>query len=303
MIKSKLKKLASLISPSFQTQYKDERELLAIGTLLSHQQFTYTSQNFNDYEFKIFSQYGDDGLIQYLIKHIRIENETFIEFGVGDYSESNTRFLLMNNNWSGFVMDGSDENMNKLKTKNWLWKYDLRFQAEFIDKDNINNLLATTAYQNLGLLHIDIDGNDYYILDALDFSILNPSILIMEYNSVFGSDRSISTLYDPDFNRTRAHFSNLYFGASLGALTYLANKKGYKLVGSNLAGNNAFFIRNDLMYEKIPEVSVERAYKYSRFRESRNPDYSLSMLSGESRLNAIKGLKVLNVITGEIEII
>src|ERR1700742_3325714 len=83
-----------------------EAQLLALGTLLCNQQKTMTSTCLTDYEFKIFSQRGEDGIIQHLIQQVPIKNPVFIEFGVQDYTESNTRFLLMNNNWSGLIMDG-----------------------------------------------------------------------------------------------------------------------------------------------------------------------------------------------------
>jgi hypothetical protein len=256
---------------------------------------------FNDYEFKIFSQWGDDGLIQYLIKNIKIENEIFIEFGVEDYSESNTRFLMMNNNWKGFVMDGSEENMNRLQNQRWYWKYSLKNKSAFITKENINELLAETGFSNVGLLHIDLDGNDAHILEVLDLSKLNPSIIIMEYNAVFGKERAISVPYDKDFVRTIKHYSNLYFGASLPALTFIANNKGYALIGCTLAGNNAYFVRKDLLNEKIKEKTIGEAYVLSKSRESRNKDYSLSYLDGEERYEIIKGMNVINVKTKEIE--
>jgi len=280
---------------------KDETQLLALGSLLSKQQCQMNSNNLNDYEFKIFSEWGDDGLIQYLIKNIVVENETFIEFGVQDYQESNTRFLMMNNNWKGFVMDGSRKNMVKLKNQSWYWKYSLTCKAVFIDKENINELLAETGFSNIGLLHIDLDGNDAHILNELDLTRLNPSIIIMEYNAVFGKDRPISVPYDQDFIRTNKQYSNLYFGASLPALTYIAGNKLYALIGCNLAGNNAYFIRRDLLNKNIKEVSVTEAYKESKFREGRNKDYTLSYLNGDERYEAIKGLKVINVKTNEME--
>jgi hypothetical protein len=138
----------------------------------------YPPLSFNDFEFKIFSQWGDDGLIQYLIKNIKIENEIFVEFGVEDFSESNTRFLMMNNNWKGFVMDGSEENIERLRAKPWFWKYSLKVKAVFITKENINGLLAETGFKNIGLLHIDLDGNDAHILAELDLKVLNPAILV-----------------------------------------------------------------------------------------------------------------------------
>jgi hypothetical protein len=260
-----------------------------------------TPPHFNYYEFKIFSQWGDDGLIQYLIKNIKIENETFIEFGVEDYSESNTRFLMMNNNWKGFVMDGSKGNMKKLRNQNWYWKYSLKCKAVFITKENINELLAETGFKNIGLLHIDLDGNDVHILEEIDLRELNPSIIIMEYNAVFGKDRIISVPYDRDFIRTEKHYSNLYFGASLSALTYIANNKGYGLIGCNLAGNNAYYVRKDLLNKTIKEKTIDEAYVLSKFRESRNKDFSLSYSDGDERYEMIKGLDVINVITKEME--
>lgn len=279
----------------------NETNLLAIGALLSKQQFSMSSTNINDYEFKIFSEYGDDGIIQYLIKHVEIKNEIFIEFGVENYLESNTRFLLMNNNWTGFVMDGSEKAMKSLKDQPWYWKYNLTQKAVFIDADNINYLLETTHFSDIGLLNIDIDGNDYHIFKAINLSKLNPSIIILEYNSVFGNERAITIPYDKTFYRTEKHFSNLYFGASLPALNLLAREKGYVLVGCNLAGNNAYFVRKDLLNNHIKELSIELAFKESKFRESRNIDQSMSFLSGKARLECIKGLDVINVIENKLE--
>jgi hypothetical protein len=291
------------VSGSNITISQGETALLALGALLSKQQHRTNSNNLNDYEFKIFSQWGDDGIIQYLIKNIFIENETFIEFGVENYQESNTRFLMMHNNWKGFVMDGSKKNISHIKNQSWYWRYSLTCKTAFITKENINGLLTDSGFSNIGLLHIDVDGNDAHILNELNLSVLNPSIIITEYNAVFGQERFISVPYDKDFIRTKKHYSNLYFGSSLPALVYIANNKGYALVGCNLAGNNAYFVRRDLLTHKVMEVSVEKGYKESKFRESRNKNYTLSYLEGNKRVETIKGLDVVNVITGKTELL
>ena len=243
-----LNKLSGFISNINPTS--NETIILAVGAMLSNQQCLINSNNINDYEFKIFSQFGEDGIIQYLIKNIEIENTIFVEFGVENYLESNTRFLMMNNNWQGFIMDGSGKALKTLKKRDWYWKYNLIEKVVFIDKDNINDLLTNTGFSNIGLLSIDIDGNDYHIFNEMNLSKLNPSIIILEYNSVFGKDRLITVPYDKNFDRTKAHYSNLFFGASLPALNYLASKKGYSLVGSNIAGTNAFFVGKSYLRKK-----------------------------------------------------
>ena len=260
----------------------------------------FDSADLQDYEFKVFSQWGDDGIIQRLIDVVEIENTTFIEFGVEDFSESNCRFLMMKDNWSGFVIDGSPKSIARLKSSYFYWQYDLRALCSFITRENINQLLAQSDFaDDLGILSIDLDGNDYHVLESI--SSFSPRILICEYNAVFGSERKVTVPYRPDFHRTEAHHSNLYWGASLSALNELAHEKGYSLVGTNLAGNNAFFVRDDLMDDRIRALSVEDAFTDSKFRESRNPNGTFSHLHGEDRARAIKGLQVLNTEKGQLE--
>lgn len=276
----------------------DTKILIAKGVLAS--QSLLKSKNIQDYEFKVFSQYGDDGIIQFLVNNTEIINKTFIEFGVEDYSESNTRFLLMNNNWSGFIMDGSEEAMESVQEQIYYWKYDLRAIPAFITKENINSLMDKTGFEDVGLLHIDIDGNDYWVWEEIDISKLRPTIVVLEYNSVFGKDRSITIPYKEDFYRTEEHYSNLYWGASLKALINLSAKKGYSFVGCNSVGINAYFVKNDRMKDLV-EISVEDGYVESKYRESRDEQGKLTYLRGEERLNAIRGKDVFNTIINQLE--
>lgn len=279
--------------------FDDDAKILLAKSILT-QQKQITSNNILDYEFKVFSQFGDDGIIQFLINNTEIINECFIEFGVEDYSESNTRFLLMNNNWSGFIMDGSEASMNKVKNQPYYWKYDLRALGAFITKDNINTLMDQTGFEDIGLLHIDIDGNDYWIWDEINISKLRPTIVILEYNSVFGSEKAITVPYQKDFYRTEAHSSNLFWGASLKALVNLSTSQGYSFVGCNSAGNNAYFVKNDRL-KNLKPISIKEGYVESKYRESRDKKGKLTYLRAEERLNAIKGMDVFNVETNKIE--
>jgi hypothetical protein len=270
------------------------------GVILSTLNKNKTSRLLEDYEFKVFSQWGEDGIIQHLINCVEITNKTFIEFGVEDFFESNCRFLLMKDNWRGFVIDGSKSNIDKLKQSYFYWKYHLEAVDAFITKENINELLEQSAFEkDIGILSVDIDGNDYYVLEAISF--YNPRILICEYNSVFGKERKISVPYEPDFYRTKKHYSNLYFGASLAAMTHIAEKKGYTLVGTNSIGGNAFYVRNDLINEKLETLTTEQAYVPSNVRESRNRQGELTYITGDARRELIKGMPVFNVETNILE--
>lgn len=277
-------------------------EKVLFGKILVNQILNKEVTSLKDVEFKIFSQFGDDGIIQWLINNIDIDNEFFVEFGVENYKEANTKFLMFNNNWSGFVMDGSTENIENLKKQDYFWKYDLKAKDVFITKENINDLLLEQNINpNVGLLHIDLDGNDYYIFNEIN--CLNPNILILEYNSLFGIEREISVPYREDFYRTKAHYSNLYFGASLKALHSLAYKKGFVFIGCNQAGNNAYFVRKDKINSKIKEVSLEKGYVKSKFRESRNRNGELNFLDKIKAYNEIKGLPIYNTHTKKEELL
>lgn len=246
--------------------------------------------------FGVFSQFDEDGIIQFLISHVEIRNQTFIEFGVEHYEESNTRFLLMNDNWQGLVMDGSEENVDYIKNDRVSRKYDLQSYCEFITKDNINELIRRAGFDpDLGLLSVDIDGNDYWVWEAINS--IQPRIVVSEYNSVLGLD-PVSIPYQADFFRTKGHYSNLYYGCSLSALTHLAAKKGYVFVGSNLRGNNAFFVRKDLA-GSFRELSAQEGYVNSRFREGRDKKGNMTLLRGSDRRKLISHLPVVNVVTGQ----
>ena len=254
-------------------------------------------KSINDYEFKVFSQFGDDGILQFLINRVQPKQKTFIEFGVENYDESNTKFLLLNNNWKGLIFDGGKENIEYVKSQGYFWRHALNAEAHFITRENINQLILANGFQGeVGLLHIDLDGNDYWILESITAVV--PDILVLEYNSVFGKEPAWTIPYQADFYRTKAHYSNLYWGASLKALNILANRKGYSFVGCNDAGNNAYFIKSDILREKNLEylvVNLSTGFRDSYFRESRDQQSQLTFLSGTDRLKAIEGCTVFDV--------
>jgi len=249
-------------------------------------------------EFKVFSQWGDDGIIQYLINKIPIINHTFVEFGVEDYTESNTRYLLMNDNWSGLVIDGSYSNICNIKSSYYYWMHDLMAVHSFIDVDNINDTLLDNGFKgDIGILSIDIDGNDYWVWKAI--SAVSPSIVICEFNSVFGDHHSVTVPYNPSFQRTKEHYSNLYFGASLPALIELASEKGYSFIGANSNSVNAYFIKSDLV-QFINIDSLDSSFYPSKCRESRDIEGNLTFLSGADRIKEISEKSVIDLSNNEL---
>jgi prefoldin subunit 5 len=251
---------------------------LALGRIESRQLQSLNSHKAAANEFQVFSQWGEDGIIQFLLRHIPIRNKIFVEFGVQNYVESNTRFLLINNNWSGLILDSSEKNIDYIQKDSIYWKYNLKAVQAFITKDNINDLLSQNSVTGeIGLLSIDIDGNDYWVWEAIH--VVTPAIVIIEYNFRFGKEKAVTIPYDEQFVRSEAHYSMIYFGASLKALCQLADRKGYDFVGSNTAGNNAFFVRKDLRPEVIRSLTPEEGYVIGQFREARDRNGNLCYLS------------------------
>ncbi|MGQ9865340.1 MAG: hypothetical protein ACUVSQ_03525 [Pseudanabaenaceae cyanobacterium] len=247
-----------------------------------------------DWEFQVFSQSGQDGIIQHLIRNIDIPQPTFVEFGVQDYREANTRFLLLNNNWSGLVMDGDAANVATIRRDPTYWRHDLKADCCFITAENINDILRDRGFVGeIGLLSIDIDGNDYWVWQAIE--VIQPAIVICEYNFRFGCDRAVVVPYNPGFVRKKAHFSWVYYGASLSALCRLANRKGYSFVGCNSFGNDAFFVRTDLLKPPLFEIEPKAGYVAGKFREMRNEDGEIPGFSLEYELETIKDLPVIEV--------
>lgn len=284
------------VSARLESRFTDTKILL--GRVLSKLNY---DQDFNipDIEFKVFSQFGDDGIIQYLIKKLSIRSDSFIEFGVENYNESNTRFLLQNNNWKGLVIDGSSTNIAYIKKSANYWKHDLTALCHFINAENIEHIIREAGFSGeLGLLHVDLDGNDYWVWKAIE--CVKPPLAIVEYNSLLGFERAITIPYDPNFERFKAHHSGLYAGASITALCDLAENKGYAFIGSNSAGNNAYFVRKDKQAD-LPSLTAEQGYVRSRFREHRDEFGVLTFLETEQAIECLAGMPVYNTRLQKVE--
>lgn len=251
-------------------------------------------RDFDQVEFKVYSQWGEDGIIQYLIRTVPIARPIFVEFGVENYTEANTRFLLVQNHWSGLIMDGSAEYMASVKRDPLYWRHNLKAVQAFVTRENINALLGENGlHGEIGLLSIDVDGNDYWIWEAI--SGVTSAIVVVEYNARFGATRAVTVPYDAGFERAKAHSSMIYYGASLAALVSLGRRKGYAFVGANRAGNNAFFVRRDLLAAPLAEISAADGYVPSQFRETRDAAGKLQFLSPEEESQILQPLPLVTV--------
>jgi hypothetical protein len=274
----------------------DDLKVLAAQPLVREARQAPPPDRLCEREFRVFSQFGDDGIIQYLIHHVRPLEDTFVEFGVGDYAEANTRFLLVNDNWRGVVLDSGAAGIRAIRRQSLAWRHDLRAVEAFLTRENADEVLGGLHLGPApGLLSIDIDGNDYWVWEAL--TAFRPTIVIVEYNALFGCRRALTVPYRADFERFAAHHSGLYHGCSLPGLARLAHARGYDFVGCNRHGNNAYFVDRERR-GPVPAREVRDGFEPSRIRDSRDAAGRLTHVGGKDRLRLIADLPLLDLDTG-----
>ena len=227
--------------------------------LVQHYQDLQANQNLPLIEntgLKVFSQFEEDGKLLYLFSLLGMTNKTFIEFGSDDGINSNSANLYYNHGFNGLFMDGNDQALSR--GRYFFKKHPNNvgqpiFKKAFIQAENINQLIKEGGIEGeIGLLSIDIDGNDYWVWKAI--TIVQPQVVIIETHNEFGLN-DIVVPYDPNYMYPGKHPT--YHGASPVAMTKLAKNKGYRLVGSNELGFNFIFIKEDLLVNEVPTVSVE----------------------------------------------
>jgi hypothetical protein len=270
---------------------------VAIGHLESRRVRDTAYASIQDAEFRVFSQFGEDGIIQYLASRVAGSERSFVELGVDDYRESNSRFLLENDSWEGLAVDAGTSHLEFLSSPHYRFRHRIWGRSEFLNVENVNRVISEAGFSGeIGLLSIDLDGNDYWMLESID--VVTPRILVLEYNSVFGPDHAVTVPYDPGFTATSAHWSGVYFGASLAALCALAEAKGFQFVGSNSVGVNAFFVRSDLAAD-LPSPGPSDGWVASRHRLACDPPVRRSCIeTHRARLRLIADLPVQDVARG-----
>jgi len=246
---------------------------------------------------KFFSQTGEDGIIDYLLYSLNIKVPKFVEIGVGDYRESNTRYIFQKNCSKGLIVDKNKNLKKKVSKIVKLWKGDLTIIETAITSENILHILNSNNFDNnLDVFSLDIDGIDYWILEVLPEKL--SKILVLEYNPTFGPNLEITIPNLNDFDRKKYHYSHLCFGVSLKALVTLMNKKKYVFVGTNIACFNAFFVLESEVKKlslNLPDINDLTKYTTSFIRESRSIENKLNFLSGKQKLKEIENCEVIDL--------
>ena len=288
-----------------QERRHDELRFLAGQAVIAGNRNSYKRRSsIWNYDTKVFSQFGEDGVLDYLLGLEGILKPSFVEIGTGDYSESNTRFLYQRTGGKGLIIDCDRELDRKVRRVlgDYYWKGWLTVKSAFVDADNIMSLLkgdgedAKDGWLQSDVFSLDVDGIDYWLMKKIGES-LNAGIVILEYNAYFGSELCVTVPYSPSFSRTSYHSSNLVWGASLRAYVEMMEGFGYFFVGSNLNCQNGFWLNNQRYGAVRDDLEVHDLDQYVNncCRESRDAKGRLSLASPAERLRVMADAEVIDL--------
>jgi hypothetical protein len=217
--------------------------------------------------FRVFSQFEEDGKLLFIFSVLGMKNKCFVEIGSDDGVNSNSANLYFNFGWYGLFIDGNPKSIKRgqrfFSKYPHPWFFKPKFVCSMVTRENVNQLIEEAGISGpVGLLSIDIDGNDYWVWDSI--TVIDPEVVIIETHNEFGL-KNIVVPYDPDYFYPGKH--QVYHGASPVAMARLANKKGYRLVGANELGFNFIFVKRGLAEKEIPEVTVESVLKHPSVEE------------------------------------
>jgi hypothetical protein len=222
---------------------------------------------FKDVGLRVHSQHEEDGILLFIFALIGSTNKKCVEICAGDGIECNTANLIINHRWIGLLCDGSPKNIKRAKTF-YANNKDTQFWPptiiqEWLTKDNINDIVERNGFKGeIDLLSLDVDGVDYWLWQAL--SSVSPRVVVLEINHLWGPEASMTVPYRDDFVAEFTQYGSDYAGASLAAFVKLGREKGYRLVGTNAIATNAFFVRNDVAHDWLPEVDAKTCFDHPR---------------------------------------
>ena len=258
-------------------------------------------RNLWDAEFKIFSQWGEDGIIFFICDRLDIWRPRMLEIGAGDFTECNSRFVAQELAGQVVVVDSDRSLATNVTNRPDAWRGTVLALTEWVTPDSAADLLLRTQrlIGYVDVLSLDIDGNDYWVLESMPLETVK--VLVVEYNPLFGSELAVTVPRTDSFSRYDAHESSLYYGASLRAFIGLATDRGFDFVGTNRVGNNAFFVKSSLSRSlgiPLPDVSHLDRFVDWPIRDGRSEDGSLSLLTGLARIESMADMPLVNLMDG-----
>jgi hypothetical protein len=194
------------------------------------------------WEFSGFSQNGEDGIIDVLTRRIARPNRYFVEIGASDGLENNTSWLAVARRYNGLWIEGDPESFEWGRYLFTPLNYGLEILQMFATRESAGQVRKTALHADPDVFSLDIDGNDYYLACAMLASGFRPKVFVVEYNSAFGPEKSVTIPYRKDFHFAKGYGNNLYYGCSLAGWKNLFTQNGYTFVTVDFNGVNAFFV-------------------------------------------------------------
>ncbi|WP_338243184.1 hypothetical protein [Aurantiacibacter hainanensis] len=245
-------------------------------------------ERLTDAGFRCYSEYEEDGIILYLLAAVGFKTRTVVELCCGNGSECMAANLIINHGFKGYLFDGAKANVAKARSF-YRKQKECRFMTPeicqaWITRDNINQLLANAgATGEIDLLSLDMDGNDYYIWEAID--VISPRVCVFETHNVIPGDLSLTIPYDETFFAWNKKGAEVDFrSVSLAAMQKLSTAKGYTMVGGHKHGFNVFFVRNDLMNSHLKSATINEVH-----------DNEGTRMAQATRWEALKGMPWVEV--------
>lgn len=219
--------------------------------LFSHSLYTQTEKpRLIEFSRNVYSQFGEDGIIEAIFNIIGTKSKRCIEFGAWDgFLYSNTANLFSNKEWEAILIECDEEKFSDLLKNVKYFRCHCICEAVGLDEQSLEIILKRNkvSLNNVDLLSIDIDGNDCYIFESL--TNLKPRVIVCEYNPTFPAHLDIYASYDPNVGYG--------FGCSVATLVRIASQKGYSLIALTIC--NAFFVLNEELHKfKDFEISLDK---------------------------------------------
>lgn len=232
------------------------------------------------WEFSGFSQNGEDGILDVLRKNLSNSNRYFVEIGAADGIENNTGWILIAERYNGIMIDGNPKLVERANRMVTGYSIGAECHNMFVTRESVKNIKRMAIHDDPDVFSLDIDGNDYYIAKSILDNGFRPKIFVVEYNSVYGPNRSMTIKYKADFAFKSEHKTQLYYGVSISGWRKLFKEYGYRFVTVDRNGVNGFFVDpqfyDDVFLDNLCGLDfVENQMQYKKFRTSNEGQFTL----------------------------